>query len=84
MNLFRKQKQTHKHRKQIYGYQSGQQGKGGQINQEFGINTYTLLYIKWINDKDLLYSTGPQYLVITYNEKESEKEYIYTYTHTHI
>ena len=28
MNLFTKQKQTHRHRKQIYGYQSGK-GAGG-------------------------------------------------------
>ena len=26
MNLFTKQKQTHRHRKQTYGYQSGQRG----------------------------------------------------------
>ena len=42
MNLFTKQ--THRHRKQIYGYQRGK-GRGG-INQEFGINRYTLIYIK--------------------------------------
>ena len=49
------------------------QGKGGgEWNQEYGINRYTLLYIKQIKNKDLLYSTGNyiQYLVITYNEKE--------------
>ena len=28
------------------------------INKKFEINTYTLLYIKQINNKDLLYSTG--------------------------
>ena len=53
-------------------------GKGGQggINSEFGINIYTLLYIKQIINKDLLYSTGKstQYSVITYMGKESEKE----------
>ena len=40
-----------------------------------------LLYKKFINNKDLLYSTGSyiQYLIITYNEKESEKEHIYIY-----
>ena len=27
MNLFMKQKQTHKHRKQTYGYQSGRSGE---------------------------------------------------------
>ena len=55
--------------------------KRGGINWEFGINRYTLLYIKQIDNKDLLYSTGNyiQYLVITYNGKESEKECIYMY-----
>ena len=83
MNLFTKQKQTHRHRKQTYGYQRGKGGEGG-INQRFGINRYTLLHIKQINNKDLLYSIGDyiQYLVITYNGKESEKEYICTHTHT--
>ena len=28
INLFIKQKQTHKHRKQTYGYQSGNSGEG--------------------------------------------------------
>ena len=72
MNLYTKQKQTHRHRKQTYGYQRGEvEG----INQEFGINIYTLLYIKQITNKDLPYSTGnyTQYFVITYKGKESEK-----------
>ena len=30
---------------------------GGRINQEFGISTYTLLCIKEITNKVLLYST---------------------------
>ena len=49
---------------------------GGGINQEFWINK--LLYIKQINNKDLVYSTGnsTQYFIITYNGKESEKIYI--------
>ena len=51
-----------------------------------GINRYTLLYTKYINNR--LYSTGnyTQYLIITYNGKDSGKEYIYIYiyTHTHI
>ena len=50
---------------------------GGGMNQEFGINRYTLLYVKQINNKDLPCSTGNyiQYIVITYNGKESEKVY---------
>ena len=31
---------------------------GGVINQEFGRNIYTLLYIIQISNKDLLHSTG--------------------------
>ena len=55
------------HRKQTYGHQRGK--LGGKLG---GINRYTLLYIKEINNKDLLHSTGSciQYLVINYKEKE--------------
>ena len=28
------------------------------IVREFGMDMYTLLYFKWITNKDLLYSTG--------------------------
>ena len=43
------------------------EGREGGINWEYGIDIYTLLYIKEINNKDLLYSTGnsTQYSVIT-------------------
>ena len=56
-------------------------GKAGRDRLEFGINKYTLLYVKQTINKDLLYSTGNyiQYLVITYNGKESEKEQIDMY-----
>ena len=69
MKLYTKQKQTDKHRKQIYGYQ---QGKAGGTNQVYGINRYKLLSIKYISNKDLLYSTRyyTQYLAITYNGKK--------------
>ena len=52
---------------------------GGGTDWEFGIDTYTLLYLKQITNKNLLYSTDnyTQYLVITYNGKESEKVYMY-------
>ena len=33
-------------------------GWGGGIVREFGTGMYTLLYLKWITNKDLLYSTG--------------------------
>ena len=34
----------------------GRMGEG--IVREFGIDMYTLLYLKWITNKDLLYSIG--------------------------
>ena len=52
----------------------------GVINYEFGINRYSPLFIKQINNKDLLYSTGNciQYLVIMYNERTLKKNtYVY-------
>ena len=76
MNLLTKQKQTHRHRKQTYGYQKGKALVG--INQEFGNNIYTLQYIKYIRNKGLVYSPGnyTQNFVIAYMGKESEKVYI--------
>ena len=32
--------------------------RGTQIDWECGMDMYTLLYLKWITNKDLLYSTG--------------------------
>ena len=78
-----KQIQTHRHRKQIYQREK----EVGEINQEFGVNMYTLLYVKQINNNDLLYSTGNciKYLVITYNGKNPEKEYKYIkYIHVYV
>ena len=55
--------------------------KGVGINWEVGTDIYTLLYIKWITNKDLLYSTGnsTQYSVMTYMGKESKKEWMYVF-----
>ena len=33
-------------------------GKDGGIVMEFGVDMYTLLYLKWVINKDRLYSTG--------------------------
>ena len=56
-----------------------EEGNGGGKDWEFGISRCKLVYIGWINNKVLLYSTGNyiQYLVINHNGKEYEKEYIY-------
>ena len=58
----------------------GESRDGGEINWETGIDKYTLLYIKQITNKDLLYCTGSssQYSM-TYMGKESKKEWIYVY-----
>ena len=55
---------------------------GGGINKELGMNIHTLLYVRYIINKDLLYNTGSytQYSGITYMRKESKKnEYMYMY-----
>ena len=40
---------------------------------------HTLVYIKYITNRDLLYTIGKytQHLVVTFNEKDDEKKYIY-------
>ena len=46
MNLFTKQKQTHR-QKNKPTVTKGERGRGG-INQEYGVNRNTLLYVKQI------------------------------------
>ena len=54
MNLLIKQKETHKLRQQTYGCQG--EGWGKEIVRAFGMDMYTLLYLKWITNKDPPYS----------------------------
>ena len=52
------QKQRHRCREQTYGHQGGKAvggGDGGVMNWEIGIDMYTLMCIKWMTNKDLLY-----------------------------
>ena len=72
MNLSMKQKQICRHREQTCGSQGG---GGGGMEWEFGVSRCTLLYIGWINNKILMYSTGKylQYPVINNNGKEHKK-----------
>ena len=51
MNLFTKQKETHRLRKRTHGCW----GEG--TAKDFGMVMYTLLYLKWITNKNLMYST---------------------------
>ena len=62
------------------------EGQGGGMEWEFGISRCKLVYIEWINNKFLLYSTGNyiQYPVINHNGKEYEKEYIYMYIYIYV
>ena len=58
MNRFAGQKLRHRCREQTYGYQRGKAagGSGGAVvNWEIGIDIYTLICIKWITNKYLLY-----------------------------
>ena len=56
--------------------------RGGGINWEFGINIYTLLYVKQINNKDLLYNTG-NYIQHPITNIMKRIIYMSTHTHTH-
>ena len=73
--LIYKQNETHRPREQTCGCQGGQEGK----EWESGISRCKLVYIGWINNKTLLYSTGNyiRYPVIKRNGKEHEKEYVH-------
>ena len=61
--------ETHSHREQTCSCQ-------GKKGLEFGMSKCKLSYVKHINDKVLLHSTGNyiQYSVINHNGKEYEKE----------
>ena len=56
MNLLAKQKETHR-LKRTNLWLPGELMRGRNI-QEVGIDMYTLPYLKWVINKDLLYSTG--------------------------
>ena len=56
MNLLTEQKQTQRLPEQTYGFWGvGCIGEG--IVREFRMDIYTLLCLKWVTNKDLLYST---------------------------
>ena len=58
MNQFAVQVVRHRCREQTYGHQGGKVeagGDGGVMNWEIGIDMYTLICIKRITNKNLLY-----------------------------
>ena len=56
-------------------------GLGEQIIREFGMDMNTMLYLKWVTNKDLLYSTGntAHCYVATRREVEFGKEWVHVY-----
>ena len=53
-----------------------------EIVTEFGTDMYTLLYLKWITNKDLLYSTGnsaQRYVAAWMGGGLGENGYVYMY-----
>ena len=79
MGLFTKWKQVHRYQNQIDDYQM--ENIGRRVNQEFRINIYTLLYVKYTRNKDLLYcrENSTQHSIIICIGNESEKEWMYVY-----
>ena len=58
MNQFAGQKLRHRCREQMYGHQGEKAaggGGGGVMNWDIGIDMYTLMCIKWMTNKNLLY-----------------------------
>ena len=59
MNRFAGQKLRHRCREQTYGHQAGKAagggGGGGVMNWTIGIDMYTLMCIKLMTNKNLLY-----------------------------
>ena len=73
MNL--QNRKTHRTRKRIYGCQ----GEG--TVRECGVDMYTLIYLKWITNKDLRYSmwNSAQCPVATWMRGECGGEWIHVY-----
>ena len=73
-------KQTHRHREQACGCQVRKGGRG--VDEGFRISRCTVLYIGWINNRRLLYSTGNYalYPVINHNGKECVTECVCMYS----
>ena len=66
-------------REQTYGYQQGRMW--GRGSWAVGMDMYTLLYLKWINNKDLLFSTdnSPQCYVPAWMGREFWRKWIHVY-----
>ena len=57
-NLTAKQKETHRlKRMNLCLPGGGGRGEGEEIDREFGMDMYKLLYLKWIINKDMAHGT---------------------------
>ena len=76
MNWFARQKQRHRCREQTYGHQGGkvaEGGGGGGMNWEIGIDKYTLICIKQIINKNLLFKKNNKIRKKIKNNAEGKK-----------
>ena len=64
----------------VLGKDRGVEGMEG-IVREFGMDMYTVLYLKWITSKDLLYSTwnSAQYYMAAWMGRKFGREWIHIY-----
>ena len=72
MNRFAGQKLRHRCREQTYGHQGGKVaggGGGGVMNWEIGIDIYTLIFIKCITNKNMLYKKK----ILNFKKKNTKK-----------
>ena len=80
LNLFTKQKETHRLREQTYGFLG--EGWGERIVREFGMDMYTLPYLKWITTGTYYIAQGTLLNVIWqpgWKGSLGENEYMYMY-----
>ena len=80
MNWFAGQKQRHRCREQTYGHQGGKRRGfgGGVMNWAIGIDMYTLMCIKLMSNKDLLYK---KIYKIKFKNKKKKPEPKQTHRH---
>ena len=76
MNLFTKQKETHRHRKQTYGYQRGSMGGGkNEIHttiHEKGKQIHTTIYEKGKQTHTTIYEKGKQIHTTIYEKGKQQ------------
>ena len=60
--------------------------EGGRTVREFGTGVYTLFNLKWITNKDLLYSTGnsAQCYATTEKDKRIRKKKVHVYVYVYV